>query len=118
MASTIMSKLYIDLELVILVRLSHFAVGCAGRIVHYMDIESPNKEVSKDLAVESLIAISNLLPDNVVENGVPLTKSSNTGNGAAVKNSDVAEKYRSELISISYQSPDAKALPVAVNREG
>lgn len=84
-----------------------------------MDIESPSKEVSKDLARESLIAISNLLPDNVPENDVMLPESFSNENVVAVTNGDITEKYRSELISISYaQSPDAKALPVAVNREG
>ncbi|KAK4758279.1 hypothetical protein SAY87_019580 [Trapa incisa] len=106
-----------------------------GTSVHYMDMESPNKEDSQDFARESLIAISNLLPDNAVENGIqlpqsqslsngdgvdnavengvqlPQSQSLSNGNGVLVTNADVTEKYRSDLISISYvQSPDAKPL--------
>ncbi|PKI46901.1 uncharacterized protein LOC116206364 [Punica granatum] len=93
--------------------------GVWGRTAHFMDIESPNKEVSKDLARESLIAISNLLPDNVLGEDVSLLESLSNGNGVAAVNSDITEKYRTELISISYgQSPDAKPKPVALNREG
>ncbi|KAK4789367.1 hypothetical protein SAY86_020686 [Trapa natans] len=84
-----------------------------------MDIDSTNQEVSQDLARESLIAISNSLPDNAVENDVKLSQSLGNGNDVPVTNTDVTDKYRRELISISYaQSPDAKPLPVALNREG
>lgn len=102
-----------------LVKLSDVASRFVGTSVPYMDIESPNKEVSKDLARESLIAISNLLPDNSGENDVKLPQTLSNGNGVAVTNSDITEKYRSELISISYaQPPDAKPLPVGLNHEG
>lgn len=74
-----------------------------------MDIKSPSKEVLKDLARESLIAISNLVPSNVLDNDISLPESFSGANVVAVRNGDVTEQYRSELISISYaQSPDAK----------
>ncbi|GMY29800.1 hypothetical protein FCV25MIE_25042 [Fagus crenata] len=71
-----------------------------------MDIKASCKEVSEELARELLIAISYSLPDQVLElNSVP--ENFNSVDNVVVSNNDGAEKYRSELISISYvQSPD------------
>ncbi|KAL9347399.1 hypothetical protein Peur_058765 [Populus x canadensis] len=71
-----------------------------------MDKISSGKEVHEEevAARESLIHISDLLPEN----------SNSTEGPSEVKDySDGTEKYRSELISISNsQSPDIKGLPV------
>ncbi|WCJ20672.1 hypothetical protein M5689_002890 [Euphorbia peplus] len=64
-----------------------------------MDKKEESKEAAEDLARESLIGISNTLPDKVEKPDVD--------NGCVVADNDEADKYRSELISISYsQSGD------------
>ncbi|KAE8684952.1 protein phosphatase 2C 29-like [Hibiscus syriacus] len=76
-----------------------------------MDKRTPGNEGSEEVTRESLIAISYSLPDKVVASKL------SSGNLIGEKQfertgSDEAEKYRSELISISYsQSPDDKGLP-------
>ncbi|XP_020228981.1 uncharacterized protein LOC109809961 [Cajanus cajan] len=71
-----------------------------------MDSKLPSKE-SKEVARESLIAISNTSPDKILDsNSVIESKKSD---GVAKPNYDQDEKFRSELISISYaESPDVK----------
>ncbi|CAL9116704.1 unnamed protein product [Musa acuminata var. zebrina] len=74
---------------------------------------SPEKEVSVEFVRESLMAISQSLPDVIhAPNGFPVKTpvaadavgDQNVGSGA--------EEYRSKLISISYmQSPDVKLSP-------
>ncbi|OIW21577.1 hypothetical protein TanjilG_06354 [Lupinus angustifolius] len=72
-----------------------------------MDNKSPSKQESKDVARESLIAISNSSPEKVLDSNSALE--SKKSDGVAVTNSDGDEKFRSELISISYEeSPDVK----------
>lgn len=77
---------------------------------HFMDKTVPGNEVPEELARESLIAIAYSLPEN------PNSKiSSETLNGENIGgvDSNREEKYRSELISISYtQSPDSGSQPV------
>ncbi|KAK7406370.1 hypothetical protein VNO78_07994 [Psophocarpus tetragonolobus] len=73
----------------------------------YMDSKSPSKKASEELARELLIAISDSSPDKILDSDfVPESKD---GNGFARPNGDWDEKFRSELISISYvESPDVK----------
>ncbi|KAK7263327.1 hypothetical protein RJT34_30915 [Clitoria ternatea] len=72
-----------------------------------MDSKSPSKKESKEVARESLIAISNTSPDKILDSdSVSEIKKSD---GVAMPNFDQDDKFRSELISISYaESPDAK----------
>ncbi|PPR95129.1 hypothetical protein GOBAR_AA25547 [Gossypium barbadense] len=70
---------------------------------------------NKELARELLIAISSSVPDTDL-NAEHASENIEATNGAAVTKSDGAEKYRSELISISYaQSPDDQ-VPLVVLR--
>ncbi|KAJ8492890.1 hypothetical protein OPV22_014611 [Ensete ventricosum] len=81
---------------------------------------SPEKEVSLEFVRESLMAISQSLPDVILApNGFPVKApvaadavgDQNIGNGA--------EEYRSKLISISsMQSPDVKPSPSIVENLG
>ncbi|KAL9665483.1 hypothetical protein QQ045_020903 [Rhodiola kirilowii] len=73
---------------------------------------------SPDLVRELLIAISDSLPDNITAVG-SLPEELNQPGSVILANGhmDGADKYRSQLISISYaQSPDVEALPVVVAR--
>ena len=72
-----------------------------------MDSKSLSKEESKEVARESLIAISNTLPEKIPDsNSVYERKKSD---GVALPTGDGDDKFRSELISISYvESPDVK----------
>ncbi|KAJ1428935.1 hypothetical protein SESBI_08651 [Sesbania bispinosa] len=72
-----------------------------------MDSKSPSKKESTEVARESLIAISNSSPDKILDsNSVAESKKSD---GVALPNCDRDDKFRSELISISYvESPDVK----------
>lgn len=80
-------------------------------------MEQPSYDISQDEARESLIAISYTSPEEVEES---LTSSdvkpiaATTTNGVVTKrNSEDAEKLRSELISISYdESPSPSPSPV------
>jgi len=72
----------------------------------YMDNRSPAKE-SKEVARESLIAISNSLPEKTLDSN--FVSESKKSDGIAIPNRDKDDKFRSELISISYaESPDLK----------
>lgn len=72
-----------------------------------MDSNSSSKKESTEVARESLIAISNYSPDKILDsNSVSENKKSD---GVAMPNCDQDDKFRSELISISYaESPDVK----------
>ncbi|CAL1376126.1 unnamed protein product [Linum trigynum] len=81
-----------------------------------MDTEVPCKEVSEEVARESLIAISYSVPDKDLNNSYAdtdseaLSSSNKDGVAADMSNGGGVEKYMSELISISdYQSPDSPA---------
>lgn len=78
-----------------------------------MDKTALAKEASDEVARESLIAISNALPEKAIS---PKRSPQNLKGEKLVRGQslDSAEKYRSELISISYSdSPDAKDSPVS-----
>uniref|UniRef100_A0A2P2JW71 Uncharacterized protein n=1 Tax=Rhizophora mucronata TaxID=61149 RepID=A0A2P2JW71_RHIMU len=76
-----------------------------------MDKNSPCKEVSEELARESLISISNSLPDKFLSSD-NITENAKCNNDVAAKDSDEAEKCISELISISScQSQDVSMSP-------
>ena len=71
------------------------------------------EEVSQELARESLISISYCLPDKVPNSEI-VPQAVKVEEKLMVINGDGDEKYRSELISISYtQSPDTATSPVA-----
>ena len=80
-----------------------------------MDINPQSKEVSLDLARELLIAISQSLPENLV-NSKAGKELSNGHDFSAVANGhgDEAEELRSELISISYAPSPDKFVPPAM----
>ncbi|KAG5061316.1 hypothetical protein JHK85_002413 [Glycine max] len=73
----------------------------------YMDNKSPSNKASEELARELLIAISDSLPDKTLDSDfVPESKDADS---FARPNGDWDDKFRSELISISYvESPDVK----------
>lgn len=75
-----------------------------------MDKAEPNKELSEDSTRESLIAISYKLPEN---GEADATSPKNTrADGETSPRDGEDNKFRSELISISYsQSPDMKVQP-------
>ena len=77
-----------------------------------MDKSALGKEARDEVTRESLIAISYSLPDQALASKLSPEKI-NGENLVEGIDSDGAEKYRSELISISYsESPDTKVLPV------
>ncbi|PON56719.1 hypothetical protein PanWU01x14_179370 [Parasponia andersonii] len=82
-----------------------------------MDKTAPRKEVPEEVTRESLISISYSLPEKVVTSK-PSTDKVNGGSLIGGVDSDGEDKFRSELISISYtQSPDVGGLPVALEGE-
>ncbi|KAB2595132.1 hypothetical protein D8674_030582 [Pyrus ussuriensis x Pyrus communis] len=79
-------------------------------IRHFMDKAGLGKEAPEEVTRESLIAISYSLP----EKNLTSKLSSGKLNGEAV-DTDGEEKFRSELISISYtESPEVGGLPVTM----
>lgn len=74
-----------------------------------MDSRLTCERVSEELTRELLIAISYTVPEKVIDFNLSLENFSHV-DGFMVSNGDlVAEKYRSELISISYvEAPDLK----------
>lgn len=71
------------------------------------------EEVSQELARESLIGISYCIADKVPNSEI-VPQAVNVEEKLPGMNGDGAEKYRSELISISYsQSPDTATSPEA-----
>ncbi|KNA20649.1 hypothetical protein SOVF_050460 [Spinacia oleracea] len=85
------------------------------------EISSLDKKVSLDLARELLIAISESLPENLLNpESLPdkslspksIEEPTNDHEIASMKSADKDEELRSELISISYlPSPDKVSLP-------
>lgn len=80
-------------------------------------MEQPSNDISQEQARESLIAISYTSPEEVEDSLTPsdVKPVVSTTNGVTKTNSEVAEKLRSELISISYDespspSPDVPAV--------
>ncbi|KAK7330874.1 hypothetical protein VNO77_25080 [Canavalia gladiata] len=72
-----------------------------------MDSKSPSNEESKEVARESLIAISNTSPDKILDS--KSASESKKSDGVVMPNCDRDDRFRSELISISYvESPDVK----------
>ncbi|CAL0313675.1 unnamed protein product [Lupinus luteus] len=78
-----------------------------------MDNKSPSKQEYKELARESLIAISNASPETVIDSISALE--SKKPDVVAVTNHDGDDKFRSELISISYaESPKVRSTSMGV----
>lgn len=78
----------------------------------FMDTTAPRIKVSLDLARESLIAISQSNPARNLSASNLLHGNAKNCNGVVVNESDIAEDYRSKLISISYtRSPDSEKIP-------
>ncbi|GAY66702.1 hypothetical protein CUMW_250910 [Citrus unshiu] len=67
-----------------------------------MDMKACVKELPQELARELLIAISNSVPEKHPSPDNHLPQKFDNANGVAVTNGDEAEKYRSDLISLSY----------------
>ncbi|KAJ4950639.1 hypothetical protein NE237_027471 [Protea cynaroides] len=82
-------------------------VAEGGKHQNFMDTKVPGKGDSQELVRESLIAISQCMPD-----AVKLSSESNGTNAVELKESDTTEKYRSKLISISYA--DIETSPAAL----
>ncbi|MCD9641956.1 hypothetical protein HAX54_028515 [Datura stramonium] len=80
---------------------------------HYMDKKESGKEISEEVTRESLIAISYCEPEKDLSiESAP--ENSNDENVVKSVNVDTDDKYRSELISISYaESPDTEVQPVS-----
>ena len=77
-----------------------------------MDKAEPNKELTVDSTRESLIALS-YLPANE-QPAATSPKETSIQNGCGSPHFDGKEKYRSELISISYSpSPDMEIRPLS-----
>lgn len=83
-----------------------------------MDTIPQTTDVSQDVARDSLIAISELSPDSSLSASKLLPDNPNNVNEVGSKESDNAEDYRTELISISYtQSPDGEKNSPSVPRK-
>ncbi|KAL0007416.1 hypothetical protein SO802_008918 [Lithocarpus litseifolius] len=81
----------------------------------FMDKTVPGKEVPDEVTRESLISISYSEPDKVPTSKLSSEKL-NSENHLGRVDSNGNEKYRSELISISYtQSPETGGLPVSLS---
>ncbi|KAK5770147.1 hypothetical protein PVK06_046297 [Gossypium arboreum] len=82
-----------------------------------MDNKKPGNDGTADeVTRESLIAISYSLPDKVVAASKLSSDNSNREKLFERKGSDGDEKYRSELISISYsQSPEGPYMKFSIN---
>ncbi|KAL4326336.1 hypothetical protein GQ457_11G021220 [Hibiscus cannabinus] len=79
-----------------------------------MGSKVPSDKFSRELVRELLIAISYSVPDTDL-NVEHASKNIEGANGSVVPMTDGAEKYRSELISISYaQLPDDQVPPVVL----
>ncbi|KAG6437859.1 hypothetical protein SASPL_102789 [Salvia splendens] len=78
-----------------------------------MDKAEPNKELTEDSTRESLIALSYKVPANE-QPAATSPKDTSIENGCGSPHFDGKEKYRSELISISYSpSPDMEIRPLS-----
>lgn len=99
-----------------------------------MDVMAPATEVSKELVRDSLIALSNLLPESTpvsrellrdsllliseqsteAVSSRPFNGNSSPANFSGLKENGEIEYHRSELISLSYTQPaEACRLPLA-----
>lgn len=89
----------------------------AEAVCHFMDKVVHGKEVSEEVTRESLIAISYTEPDKILGS----KHSSEKVNGESLIgeiNGDAEDKFRSELISISYTvSPEIGGSPVGAKGE-
>ncbi|KAG8391420.1 hypothetical protein BUALT_Bualt01G0186000 [Buddleja alternifolia] len=85
---------------------------CGADSLRLMDKKETCKESCDDATRESLIAISYRLPSaDLTAEMSPKNRHGEKAGDPLTRDGD--EKYRSELISISYSpSPDAKVLPV------
>ncbi|TQE10370.1 hypothetical protein C1H46_003967 [Malus baccata] len=87
-----------------LLRMNNFT----KQIRHFMDKAGLGKEAPEEVTRESLISISYSEPEKNLTSNL----SSGKSNGEAI-DADGEEKFRSELISISYaESPEVGGLPV------
>ncbi|CAH1416176.1 unnamed protein product [Lactuca virosa] len=87
------------------------------RICCYMAKREFGSDVSEDLTRESLIALSYTLPDTNLSSTDVTKSSKSVKNVEEAVNSDEREKFRADLISISYaESPDTKDLPVSIEK--
>ncbi|KAL7607480.1 hypothetical protein Lser_V15G16070 [Lactuca serriola] len=83
----------------------------------YMAKREFGSDVSEDLTRESLIALSYTLPDTNLSSTDVTKSSKSVKNVAEAVISDEREKFRADLISISYaESPDTKDLPVSTEK--
>ncbi|CAH1416177.1 unnamed protein product [Lactuca virosa] len=83
----------------------------------YMAKREFGSDVSEDLTRESLIALSYTLPDTNLSSTDVTKSSKSVKNVEEAVNSDEREKFRADLISISYaESPDTKDLPVSIEK--
>ncbi|CAL9151822.1 unnamed protein product [Musa hybrid cultivar] len=83
-----------------------------------MDNISSEKEISLEFVRESLMAISQCLPDIVASDGSPVKPAAVAADAFVDQNDGTgADDYMSKLMSISYmQSPDVKpSLPLVEN---
>ncbi|KAL4600296.1 hypothetical protein ACB092_11G188600 [Castanea dentata] len=81
----------------------------------FMDKTVPGKEVPDEVTRESLISISYSEPDKVPTSKLS-TEKLNGENHLGRVDSNGDEKYRSELISISYtESPETEGLPISLS---
>lgn len=81
----------------------------------FMDKTIPGKEVPDEVTRESLISISYSEPDKVPTSKLS-TEKLNGENHLGRVDSNGDEKYRSELISISYtESPETGGLPISLS---
>ncbi|MQL91629.1 hypothetical protein Taro_024243 [Colocasia esculenta] len=89
----------------------HIAKAEEGRKKPSMETISPERRFSPEFARESLIAISQSVPETTPPADVP-PKGSTVVNVVEI-NGCSSEEYRSKLISIAYsESPDVKTSPV------
>ncbi|KAJ0232819.1 Uncharacterized protein HA466_0287310 [Hirschfeldia incana] len=78
-------------------------------------MEQPSYDISQEEARESLIAISYTSPEEAEESSDVKPIAATTTNGVVTKrNSEDAEKLRSELISISYDESSSPSPSPAV----
>ncbi|KAL5980569.1 hypothetical protein ACLOJK_028477 [Asimina triloba] len=86
------------------------ALDVVTRNGHSMDATAPATVISPELVRESLIAISQAIPDKIVSSKL-LPDDTNNVITAQPEDTEEVNFYRSKLISISYtESPDSKTL--------
>ncbi|PHT60587.1 hypothetical protein CQW23_02950 [Capsicum baccatum] len=91
-----------------------FVVIFQDKDSHYMDKKASGKEISEEVTRESLIAISYCEPEKDLPFIESAPENSNNENVVKSVSGDTDDKYRSELISISYaEPPDTEVQPVS-----